>query len=108
MRLLSNDLDNLRNDIPVILTVQGPPCSYGIGDINGDSKTSGLDVIYAVNYFKGGPIPPDTCLCGTHGSFFISGDVNNSCSFNGLDISRMVGFFKGGPILLPCQDCPPR
>ncbi len=107
LRLLSNDFDNIRNDIPVTLTVGSPPCDYVLGDINGDSRTSGLDVIYGVSYFKGGPTPPDTCRCGIHGSFFIAGDVNNSCSFNGVDISRRVDFFKGGPILLPCQDCPP-
>jgi hypothetical protein len=27
------------------------------GDANGDCQANGIDVVYLVNYFKGGPLP---------------------------------------------------
>ena len=74
---------------------------------NGSGVFNGLDVIYGVNYFKGGPPPPYSCDCPPHGILFVTGDVNSSCSFNGLDISYFVSYLKGGPSLAPCPDCLP-
>ncbi len=82
-------------------------CSYVIGDANGNGSFNGLDVVYSVTYFKGGPLPPYSCECTPGNTWFVAGDVNNSCSFNGLDVSYMVTYFKGGPIPLACGDCPP-
>lgn len=82
-------------------------CDYVAGDINNSGETNGLDVVYMVNYFKGGSPPPYICQCTPGNSWYVAGDVNNTCSFNGLDVTYLVGYFKGGPILLPCQDCPP-
>ncbi len=82
-------------------------CDYVVGDINGNSSLNGLDVVYGVSYFKGGPLPPYSCECTVGNAWFVSGDVNASCNFNGLDISYLVSYFKGGPAVHPCADCPP-
>jgi beta-lactamase superfamily II metal-dependent hydrolase len=84
------------------------PCQYVVGDINNNGSANGLDVVFGVNYFKGGPPPDISCDCPPHGNLFVAGDVNSSCSFNGLDITYFVGFLKGGPPLVPCPDCPPQ
>ena len=85
----------------------GGGCTYVVGDANASNTFNGLDVTYSVGYFKGGPPPPYSCACGTHGTWFVAGDVNASCSFNGLDVTYMVSYFKGGPTCHPCADCPP-
>jgi hypothetical protein len=82
-------------------------CSYTLGDVNNSGGFNGVDVVFAVGYFKGGPAPAYSCVCGTHGSFFVAGDVNASCNFNGVDVTYMVGYFKGGPAPSACPDCPP-
>jgi hypothetical protein len=91
--------------------VYEPPtgCAYVVGDANGSSSFTGLDVTYGVRYFKGGPAPTYSCECppGSGQSWYVSGDVNGSCSFSGLDVTYMVRFFKGGPGPIPCPNCPP-
>lgn len=64
----------------------GPP--YLPGDANGSNDVNGLDVVYLVNYLKGGPPPPDPIL---------RGDANGSCSVNGIDVTYLVNYLKGGP-----------
>jgi hypothetical protein len=56
------------------------------GDANGSGTVNGVDIIFMVNFLKGGepPIP------------YLSGDVNGSCDVNGLDVIYLVNFFKGG------------
>ncbi len=105
----SNDPANPAIDVRVSLAVRtgGPGCNYVMGDINGNGTFDGLDVVYAVNYYKGGSEPPITCDCPPHGTLFVGGDVNGSCSFNGLDITYIVNYFKGGPSFEPCASCPP-
>jgi hypothetical protein len=82
-------------------------CFYTIGDVNSDHTFNGLDIVYAVNFFKGGSAPQYTCNCPPHGIWHASGDLNASCDFNGLDVTYGVAYFKGGPGPLPCADCPP-
>ncbi|UCE67718.1 MAG: hypothetical protein JSU85_06850, partial [Candidatus Zixiibacteriota bacterium] len=77
------------------------------GDVNGSESYNGLDIIYAVNYFKGGSPPPYDCECTAGNTWYVVGDVNASCDFNGLDITYGVAYFKGGPTPQPCADCPP-
>ncbi len=84
-----------------------PICDYVVGDANGNGSFNGLDVVYSVSYFKGGPIPPYSCECTPGQTWYVAGDVNASCNFNGLDVSYMVSFFKGGPLCNPCPNCPP-
>ncbi len=109
INLASNDPDFPSINIQVNLQVlpAGPDCIYVAGDVNGNGSANGLDVTYAVNFFKGGSEPPISCDCPPHGIFFVGGDVNGSCSFNGLDVTYMVNYFKGGPSYAPCVDCPP-
>jgi len=82
-------------------------CPYVPGDANGSGGANGLDVIYLVNYFKGGPAPVDICICDPHGQIYPAADANGSCSVNGLDVTYMVAYFKGTGELQYCADCPP-
>ncbi len=82
-------------------------CHYTPGDVNDSGDFNGLDVTYAVAYFKGGPAPLYQCECTFNNTWHVSGDVNASCDFNGLDITYMVAFLKGGQMLQFCGDCPP-
>jgi hypothetical protein len=85
-------------------------CFYKPGDVNGNSLTDGVDVVYAVNYLKGqGPPPPVICDCVvTEYPFYGGADANGDCHFNGLDVVYLVNYFKGmGPAPHPCPDCPP-
>ncbi|UCC81179.1 MAG: VCBS repeat-containing protein [Candidatus Zixiibacteriota bacterium] len=85
-----------------------PACGYVTGDVNDDGGYNGLDVVYAVNYFKGGDPPVyDECDCPVGGFWYVAGDVNASCDFNGLDITYGVNYFKGGDAPQPCPECPP-
>jgi hypothetical protein len=59
---------------------------YLPGDANGSGGVNGIDVVYMVNFLKGGP-PPDPLL---------SGDSNGDCNANGLDVVYLVNFLKGG------------
>ncbi len=104
--IASNDPESPVILIPVALLVQGP-CVYIPGDANGNESFNGLDVVYSVSYFKGGPPPPYSCECTPGNSWYVAGDVNSSCNFNGLDVSYMVSYLKGGPAPSPCADCPP-
>ena len=83
-------------------------CCGGLkGDVNGSGQTNGVDVVYFVNYLKGGSEPPLSCDCGQHGIIFAPSDANGNCTVNGVDITYMVNYFKGfGPPLLCCPDCP--
>ncbi len=104
----SNDPVSPSVDIAVtfnVSTLSG--CDYIAGDINNSGDLNGLDVTFAVAYFKGGPASGYECECTPGNTWFVSGDVNNSCFFNGLDVTYMVAYFKGGPAPVPCQDCPP-
>jgi hypothetical protein len=85
----------------------GPNCIYVPGDINDNGILNGIDVTYAVGYFKGGSAPTYSCECTTGNSWFVAGDVNGDCIFNGIDVSYMVSYFKGGAIPIPCPNCPP-
>jgi hypothetical protein len=60
--------------------------SFIVGDANGSGNLNGVDIVYMVNYLKGGepPVP------------YLAGDVNGSCDVNGLDVIFLVNFFKGG------------
>ncbi len=82
-------------------------CSYAVGDVNNNGSFNGLDVVYSVSYFKGGPPPSYSCECTPGNTWFVAGDVNASCNFNGLDVSYMVSYLKGGPAPHPCANGPP-
>jgi hypothetical protein len=90
---------------------EGPVrCHYIPGEINGDGQVNGLDVVYAVNYFKrSSPVPSIDCNCqGMTRPFYAAGDVNGSCTFNGMDIVFFINHLKGRhPRLRFCPSCPP-
>ena len=98
------DPDGTRADMGAYYYSAGG-CNYVTGDINGNGTANGVDITYGVGYFKGGAIPPLSCLCGTHGALFAAGDVNGDCSFNGIDIAYFVSYLKGGALLHSCPDC---
>jgi len=68
---------------------------YVRGDVNCNNVLNGLDVIFMVNFFKGGP-PPCPPI--------VRGDVNGNCVFNGLDVGYLVNYLKGGPppVIVQC------
>jgi beta-lactamase superfamily II metal-dependent hydrolase len=90
----------------------GPsPCSYVLGDINGDGLLIGGDATYGVRYFKAiGPQPPDSCQDASlpgNGYLYVAGDVNGNCEFRGSDITRLISYFKGLSPLEYCNLFPP-
>jgi len=107
LKLRSNDMYNLLNEIPITMTVTAGGCEYAAGDINADGVANGLDCVFAVRYFKGGAVPPLSCSCGSHGDIFPAIDVNGNCIANGADIIYFVNFLKGLCSLRSCPDCPP-
>lgn len=68
---------------------------YLPGDANGSGGVNGIDVVFMVNYLKGGTAPVP----------LLSGDSNGDCSANGLDVVYLVNFLKGGqpPFLGNCR-----
>lgn len=85
-------------------------CSYVTGDVNGNDIYNGLDIIYGVNFFRGGlepGCPLGSCAVSPCDDFFYCGDVNGSCTYNGLDITYGVTYLRGGPGLVCCPGCPP-
>lgn len=86
-------------------------CPYIPGDINGNGAANGVDVVYAVSYFKGGNPPPAACDCRPEVPafpFYATGDVNGNCVFNGVDISYYIAYLTGiQPEILSCPSCPP-
>ncbi len=86
-------------------------CPYMPGDVNGNGSFNGLDIVYMVSFFKGGPAPGIDChpYCPNQPDpFYAGGDVNGDCVFNGLDIVYFVTFLKGWlPEIHYCPDCPP-
>ena len=110
----SSSSSNYRVDAGFWVGTSGGPigCAYAPGDINGNGSVNGVDIVFAVNYFKGGPNhPPVDCFPGCPNEpnpFYAAGDVNGNCAFNGIDITFFVGYLKGQhPNLLYCSDCPP-
>jgi hypothetical protein len=99
--------DGTTLEIYSISTVIVPTCQYVVGDANSSGGFNGVDVVFAVSYFKGGAAPAYECECTPGHSWFVAGDVNASCNFNGVDVTYMVTYFKGGPGPLPCPDCLP-
>jgi hypothetical protein len=59
------------------------------GDVNASGRIDGLDVVYLVNYLKGGPPPPAPLL---------RADCNGDCLVNGSDVLFFLEYFRGGPV----------
>jgi hypothetical protein len=85
----------------------GPAGSYLPGDANGSGDVNGLDVVFMVNFFKGGPEPPFQMDCPAHGALYAACDINGNCEVNGVDVIYMVHFLKGDGQANYCPDCPP-
>jgi hypothetical protein len=106
--LNSNDPVNPSVEIDVTFNVSSlSGCDYVVGDVNCNGELNGLDVSFAVSYFKGGPAPSYECECTSGNTWYVSGDVNATCFFNGIDVTYLVAYFKGASDPQPCADCPP-
>jgi hypothetical protein len=104
---LQNDRDISNDSASAQIDIFFGNCDYLIGDINGNGRVNGLDIVYGVKFFKGGNPPPYICPCGTFGLIYIAGDINASCSFNGADITSFINYFRGYYNFEPCPFCPP-
>ena len=104
----SNDPDAPVISIPVsMLVMEGGGCVYRSGDINGDGSSNLSDIVFAVNYIRGGPNPPAiTCDCPPHGMIYAAADVNGDCSFNLSDLVFYVLVIRGLQTFQSCVDCP--
>ncbi len=75
------------------------------GDANGDGSVLGGDITYLVNYFRGGTVPPDSCMCPTN-FLYHAADANGDCSVIGGDVSYLISYFGGGSAPVFCSNCP--
>jgi hypothetical protein len=82
-------------------------CNFPAGDANSSGACNGIDVVFLVNYFKGGPAPTCTCI-----PFFpplptgCCADANGNCVANGIDVTYLVSYLKGGgPAPAICLGC---
>jgi hypothetical protein len=82
----ANNYSVLSNS-PLVIAA-GYPDSAILGDVNNNGVVDGLDVIYLVNYLRGGLPIPDPVL---------RADVNGSCNVNALDAVYLCDYLKGGP-----------
>ena len=57
------------------------------GDINDSGAVNGMDIVFLVNYLKGGPAPIPR----------YSADVDGNCQVNQADLAYLVDYLKGGP-----------
>jgi hypothetical protein len=66
---------------------------YLTGDVTGDTKINGADIVYLINYlYVGGPSPTPLLL----------GDVDCDSLVNSADVSYLINYlFQGGP--KPCN-----
>jgi hypothetical protein len=108
--LISDDLLDCNHGMGTYLSdmgAYGGGFNYIPGDANSDHSTNGIDVIFMVNYLKGGSNHPRIYWCPNAGSFSASADANGNCVFNGLDVGYLVNFLKGiGQAPESCPDCP--
>ncbi len=73
------------------------PGDFVPGDANGSENVDGLDVVFLVSFFKGGPPPPDP---------FLRADCNGNCVVNGTDVLYLITFLKGegpAPVMGDCM-----
>jgi hypothetical protein len=69
---------------PLLYAEQG---DWIAGDANNSGTVDGLDMVYLLNYFRGGgPPPPDPQL---------RADCNGNCEVNGVDAVYLVLFLRG-------------
>lgn len=63
------------------------------GDANDSGEVDGLDLVFLVNYLKGGPGPEP----------LLAADVNGDCLIDFTDVAYFLEYFKGGPAPLVGQ-----
>jgi len=103
---IQENIEVIMDQVTIVNFQLGFACDYVVGDVNNSGMLNGLDIVYAVNYFKGFSPPPYSCFCDGH-IWYVSGDVNGDCLFNGLDVVYIIVFLKGGAPPIPCPACPP-
>jgi hypothetical protein len=67
--------------------IMASPGDFIPGDANNSGAVSGLDLVFMVNYFKGGQPIPDPIL---------RADCNGNCVVNGSDVIYLLAFLHGG------------
>ena len=61
------------------------------GDVNDSGNVDGLDLVFLVNYLKGGTAPEP----------LLAADVNGNCVVDFGDVVYFLDYFKGGPAPVP-------
>jgi hypothetical protein len=69
--------------------VQAADGDFIAGDVNASGRIDGVDIVYLVNFLKGGPPPPEP---------FLRADCNGSCNVTGSDVLYLLQYLRGyGP-----------
>jgi hypothetical protein len=56
------------------------------GDVNASGDVDGLDLVFLVNYLKGGQVPEP----------LLAADVNGNCIVDAADVVYFLDYFRGG------------
>jgi hypothetical protein len=62
------------------------PSEFIPGDVNNSGRVDGMDIVYFVNYLKGGPFPPQPLL---------RADCDGSCDVSGIDVMYLLNYLLG-------------
>jgi len=65
------------------------------GDVNDSGSVNGQDVVFLVNYLKGGKAPKPR----------LAADVDGNCQIDEMDVARLIDYLEGGiaPIVGDCD-----
>jgi hypothetical protein len=99
------------NDTLTINVTLEHSCNYVIGDINGNGIANGVDVVFAISFFRGGNTPPIDCgspvgPCPQNSPFYAAGDVSGNCTFNGMDVTFLANYLMGVKRFARLRYCP--
>jgi len=90
----------------IVVTAHASACNFIPGDANNDQIANAVDIIFMVNFLKGGYPPAVTCYCPPIRSLYAACDVNGNCNFNGVDVVYYINYLKGvGSPLIYCPNC---
>jgi hypothetical protein len=81
----ANNYSSMSNS-PLLTAAGGNPGDFIPGDVNNSGHVDGNDVVYLVNYLRGGSVPPAP---------FLRADCDGSCIVNGIDVIYLHNYLMG-------------